>query len=426
MTDTLRAWLPDVAAWASVALMGLCALRLLVRLTRVLRGQEDAFMPAKAADGEAGRAPVRALLAAAGAALLSRALIYLLAYAMRRAMGDPGGFFETLPALWVHWDTRHYTGIALEGYTAVGDERLRLVFFPLYPLLMRVLSPLTGGNVFFAGLLISLACTAAASALLCSLAYETYGARAARLSVAYLLLSPMSVFLNCCYTEALFLCLTLSVLLLLRRERPWLAALCGMGAALTRMPGVIIAGLFLIELLAGIPKGRFNLRAVLRCAGQMMIVFSGLLVYWAINWIVTGDPMMYMTYQRENWFQEPGTFWGSVSNTVYYLLGSLEEGDWFFSWGAQLAAMAFIFLLLVFRSDALPFDWAAYSFVYVAVVLAPTWLLSGPRYLFALAPLPMLKARMFSGRGAHAAALALSAALLVLFTFGYTIAVEVL
>ena len=33
---------------------------------------------------------------------------------------------------------------------------------------------------------------------------------------------------------------------------------------------------------------------------------------------------------------------------------------------------------------------------------------------------------MFSGRGAHAAALALSAALLVLFTFGYTIAVEVL
>lgn len=426
MSEALRAWLPAAAGWVSIALMGVCGLRLLGRLTRVLRGQEDAFTPANASGGQADRAPVRALLAAAGAALLSRALVYLLAYAMRRAMGNPGGFFETLPTLWVHWDTRHYTGIALEGYTAVGDERLRLVFFPLYPLLMRALSPLTGGNVFTSGVLISLACSAAASAQLCSLAYETYGARTAKLSVAYLLLSPLSVFLNCCYTEALFLCLTLSTMLLLRRGRPWLAALCGMAGALTRMPGVIIAGLFLIELLAGIPKGRFCARAVLRCAGQMLVVFSGLFIYWAINWIVTGDALMYMTYQRENWFQEPGTFWGSVSNTVYYLLGSLEEGDWFFSWGAQLAAMTFVFLLLAFRADALPFDWAAYSFVYVAVVLAPTWLLSGPRYLFALAPLPMLKAQLAEGGGTHAAALTLSAALLVLFTFGYTIAIEVL
>lgn len=426
MTDALRTWLPTAAAGVSIALMGLCALRLLARLIRVLRGQEDPFTPVRPADELPGRAPARTLLAAAGAALLSRALVYLLAYAMRRAMGEPGGFLETLPLLWVHWDTRHYTGIALEGYTAVGDERLRLVFFPLYPLLMRLLSPLTGGNVFASGLLISLACSAAASAMLCSLAYETYGARTAKLSVAYLLLSPLSVFLNCCYTEALFLCMTLGTMLLLRRGRPWLAALCGMGAALTRMPGVIVAGLFLIELLAGIPKARLTMRAVLRCAGQMLIVFSGLFVYWAINWIVTGDALMYMTYQRENWFQEPGTFWGSVSNTVYYLLGSLEEGDWFFSWGAQLAAMAFVFLLLAFCVDALPFDWAAYSFVYVAVVLAPTWLLSGPRYLFALAPLPMLKAQMVRGRGAHAAVLTLSAALLVLFTFGYTIAIEVL
>lgn len=426
MTDALRTWLPTAAAGVSIALMGLCALRLLARLIRVLRGQEDPFTPVRPADELPGRAPARALLAAAGAALLSRALVYLLAYAMRRAMGESGGLLETLPLLWVHWDTRHYTGIALEGYTAVGDERLRLVFFPLYPLLMRLLSPLTGGNVFASGLLISLACSAAASAMLCSLAYETYGARTAKLSVAYLLLSPLSVFLNCCYTEALFLCMTLAAMMLLRRGRPWLAALCGMGAALTRMPGVIVAGLFLIELLAGIPKARLTMRAVLRCAGQMLIVFSGLLIYWAINWIVTGDALMYMTYQRENWFQEPGTFWGSVSNTVYYLLGSLEEGDWFFSWGAQLAAMAFVFLLLAFCVDALPFDWAAYSFVYVAVVLAPTWLLSGPRYLFALAPLPMLKAQMVRGRGNHAAALTLSAALLVLFTFGYTIAIEVL
>lgn len=424
MSDFWLDLLPALAAALSVLLMGVCGVRLLVRLTRVLRGQER--VDALANDAPAGMPPVRALLLAALAALLSRAAVDLLAWGMMRAMGIPGGFSASLDALWNHWDTRHYIGIAQEGYTSVGDERLRLVFFPLYPLLMRLLSPLTGGSVFLAGMLISRLCAMGCAALLYELAYRTYGAREARLAVAYFLLSPMSVFLNCCYTEALFLLLTLGAMVLLRRGHPWLAALCGMGSALTRMPGVIVAGLMLIALLAELPRRGPDVRRIAGCAGQMLLVFAGLLIYWAINWAVTGDPLMYMTYQRENWFQEPGTFWGSTANTAYYAITDFGQDDWFFSWGAQLAAMLAVYVLLALRADALPFDLAAYSFVYVAVVLSPTWLLSGPRYLYALAPLPLLLARMAESRRAHAVLLALSAVLLVVFTFGYTIAVDVL
>lgn len=424
MSDFWLDLLPALAAALSVLLMGVCGVRLLVRLTRVLRGQER--VDALANDAPAGMPPVRALLLAALAALLSRAAVDLLAWGMMRAMGISGGFSASLDALWNHWDTRHYIGIAQEGYTSVGDERLRLVFFPLYPLLMRLLSPLTGGSVFLAGMLISRLCAMGCAALLYELAYRTYGAREARLAVAYFLLSPMSVFLNCCYTEALFLLLTLGAMVLLRRGHPWLAALCGMGSALTRMPGVIVAGLMLIALLAELPRRGPDVRRIAGCAGQMLLVFAGLLIYWAINWAVTGDPLMYMTYQKENWFQEPGTFWGSTANTAYYALTDFGQDDWFFSWGAQLAAMLAVYVLLALRADALPFDLAAYSFVYVAVVLSPTWLLSGPRYLYALAPLPLLLARMTESRRAHAVLLALSAVLLVVFTFGYTIAVDVL
>lgn len=424
MSDFWLDLLPKLAAGLSIALMGVCSVRLLARLTRVLRGQERA--DALANDAPVGAPPVRALLLAALAALLSRAAVDLLAWGMMRAMGIPGGFFESLGTLWNHWDTRHYIGIAQEGYTSVGDERLRLVFFPLYPLLMRLLSPLTGGSVFLAGMLISRLCAMGCAALLYALAHRTYGAREARLAVAYFLLSPMSVFLNCCYTEALFLLLTLGALFLLRRGHPWLAALCGMGSALTRMPGVIIAGLMLIALLAEIPRQRMDVRRAAQCAGQMLLVFAGLLIYWAINWAVTGDALMYLTYQKENWFQEPGTFWGSTANTAYYALTDFGQDDWFFSWGAQLAAMFFVYALLALRENELPFDLAAYSFVYVAVVLSPTWLLSGPRYLYALSPLPLLLARLTESRRIHAALLALSAVLLAVFTFGYTIAVDVL
>ena len=136
--------------------------------------------------------------------------------------------------------------------------------------------------------------------------------------------------------------------------------------------------------------------------------------------------MTYMVYQRENWFQEPGTFWGSTSTTMHYFLTTMGDGDWLYTWGFQLACMLGVYLLLALRAGDLPFDLAAYSFVYVAVVLSPTWLLSAPRYLYALCALPLMLARLPVGRRGHAVLLGVSALLLVVWTYGYAIAVEVL
>lgn len=423
--DALIQALPSLAAALSLILMGLCGVQLLARLTRVLRGQEEVDGLPK--NQPRRFAPLSSLLAVAGVALLSRVAVYLLGYAWYRGLGiGADSFADSFMPLWCHWDVNHYLNIARDGYVATGDERLRLVFFPLYPLLMRLLAPVTGGDVFLAGTLISLLCAALSAALVYDLAYMHFGGHTASLSVAYFLLNPMSVFLCCVYTEALFLCLTLGAVCLSRRGRPWLAALCGMLSALTRMPGVILAGIAILSLLGRIGKKTLTVRAAASCAGQVLLVFAGLFLYWGINFAVTGDPLIYMTYQRENWYQEPGTFWQSTANTMYYFLHTRGDGDWFYTWGFQLFCMACIYVLLAFGQKRLPFDLAAYSFVYVAVVLAPTWLLSGARYLYALCALPLLQARMFRRTGTHVLALSLSAVLLAVFVFGYTIAVEVL
>ena len=423
MSDAALIVFEHLAAGVSIALMGLCGVKLLMRFVRVLRGEE-------AADGLAHRkksAPVQELAIAAGAALVSRLLLYGLAYAMYRVLGiGSDSFFASLEPLWTHWDTRHYVGVAEDWYTNVGDERLRLVFFPLYPILMRFLSPLTGGNVFYAGLLISLACASAACALLYDLSFMYGGRRIAVRSAAYFLLSPLSVFLCCAYTEALFICLTLLAVCLLRRGHPWAAALCGFLSAFTRMPGVIVSGLLIIDWLGRIQEEGIRARGMLACAGQVLLVFGGLFLYWGVNWAVTGDPMMYLTYQRENWFQQPGSFWGSTANTMHYFLTTVGEGDWLYTWGFQLLCMLIMYALLAFGQHRLPFDLAAYSFVYVAVVLSPTWLLSAPRYLYALCALPLLLARQRLGRIGHAILLAGSAVMLYIWVFGYTIAIQVL
>ena len=233
------------------------------------------------------------------------------------------------------------------------------------------------------------------------------------------------MFLGCVYTESLFLFLTLLAVWLLRRGHTWAAALCGMASAFTRMPGVIIAGLFLIRMLGEAAQGRLTLRAALRCAGQMLLVFCGLFAYWGLNVLVTGAPFTYMTYQAENWFQQPGTFWASAANTMHYFLSTFGSDNWLFAWGFRLLTMFYAYALLAARSDRLPFDLAAYSFVYVAAVFAPTWLLSGARYLYALIALPMLQARAHKQTSLHAIALTICGLLLTVWTFGFTIAVQV-
>ena len=414
--------LETAAGAASILLMGICAFRLSCGLGRLLSGRETAWGGSKP-----GRLPLSGMAKSAAAMLASRLLLFAAAYALYRLTGaGDESFAESFGALWRHWDVRHYEGIAKEGYPAAGDARLRLVFFPLYPWLMRAFAPLAGGDLLLSGTLVSLLCACVAAALLYALAEGIAGERRAALAVSYFAANPMSVFLGCAYTEALFLCLTLAAALFHFRGRPWAAALCGFMSALTRMPGVIIAGLPLIALLERAGKRSLRPRDALCGLAQMLLVFGGLFAYWALNAHVTGNPFQYLIYQRENWYQQPGTFWDSTANTVHYFFVTRGEGDWLWTWGFQLFALFYAYALLAFVAGRLPYALQAYSFVYVAVVFAPTWLLSGARYLYGLISLPLLQALAFEGRGKHAACLAVSGLLLAVFLCGYTLTARVL
>ena len=411
---------PGLSASVSLVLMGIAGIRLLVRMPALLAGQEDPLPRSQEP------LPVKGMLWAATAMLLMRLAIILLAWGMHWAQGEGAGLLESFRGYWEHWDVRHYVGIAENGYVTEGNDRLRLVFFPLYPVLMRLLSPAFGGDVFYAGTALSIVVACISSAMLYALAFFWRGARAAGFSVACFLVNPMSVFLGCVYTESLFLCLCLLCALLLTRSHPWGASLAGMAAAFTRMPGALLAGLFLIEGLYGILRERRRLRRLVVCVARMLVVFSGLFLYFAVNRALTGSAFTYLTYQRENWFQQAGTFWDSAANTAHYLVTTYGDSDWLWTWGFQLIAMFYGFFLLAFRQGRLPFSLAAFSFVYVMVVFSPTWLLSGARYLYGLFALPLLQSCCGERRGARVCRLLLSGILLICFVYGYTIEIAVL
>lgn len=415
--------LPLVGEVLAIILMGAAFLFILVRGVRMLMGKKESVGIAKAS-----KIPWSTLAIVALIALVSRMLLYFIAWVFISVkQGNPAPFFDAISSLWVKWDARHYLKIATQGYVNTGDDRLALVFFPMYPLLIHLLTYITG-NMLLSSLIISNIAAVGATVLLYMLATGCYGKRIGMLSVAYFLLNPYSFFLCAPYPEGLFLLFTFAALYCVSKGKLGWAGMFGALSAFTRMLGLVVCGVIIIHMFRQIVHKRCRDRAQkvvwgLFCAA---VVFVGFALYLLINLKVSGAPFTFMVYQKQNWYQSFGSFWGSVKNTVYYLFAFWGSNDTFYTWTVQLVAMFYAFILLLAMQRKVSLEHAAYSFAYLFIALAPTWLLSGPRYIFGMATLPILQAQRFSKSDRpHTVLLILNAALLLFFTYAYTILNEV-
>ena len=139
-------------------------------------------------------------------------------------------------AVWQRFDTTWFQKIAEDGYAATDGST---AFFPLYPLLIRLVALLVG-NSLVAALLISTFALLAALFLFHKTAIEYADVESANLAFIYLLIFPAAFFLLAGYTESTFLALALASFLFARRRRWLVAAIFGWLAALTRGTGILL------------------------------------------------------------------------------------------------------------------------------------------------------------------------------------------
>ncbi len=145
--------------------------------------------------------------------------------------------------MFARWDTFFYYTIATRGYSwnpAVFTYQ-DVVFFPLYPLLMRWGGLLLGGHPMIAGLVVSFAAFAGGLLLLYRLALLELGEDYAWRVVLLFAVFPYAMFFSTVYTESLFLFLTVAAFYAMRRQRVGWAAICGLLAGLTRPNGFWLA-----------------------------------------------------------------------------------------------------------------------------------------------------------------------------------------
>lgn len=196
-------------------------------------------------------------------------------------------FGDRLEAHLCHQDGSNYVELAREGYK---KDTLFCAFYPLWPALMRLGSYLAGGNLLWAGFVLSNLLSLGAAWLFYDWVRRQHGERMARWSLLFFLVMPGAAFFFLTYTESLFLFLVMLCFRWLLAGRVWSAAVVAFFLPLARPVGIFILAPLFWELVR--QKRR---RVDYFC---LALPLAGFGAYLGIMYAFTGNPWEGFAAQR--------------------------------------------------------------------------------------------------------------------------------
>jgi hypothetical protein len=306
------------------------------------------------------------------------------------------------------WDASWYRDIALHGYDGVAKEGLR--FFPLVPMLARVVSWLPGVSVRLALLLVANLSALAVGYLLYDLVRgEGRSVAVARRAVWIGYLAPPAFVLVMGYAEATLMTASLVALLALRRRRWWLAAIAGVIAGLTRPVGVLLVVPALVEAWTQRPRPRRELPE--RAAAVLgSLIGAGAYLVWAEH--RSGDLLYPLRVQQAS-ARRGG--WIDPFRAVWRAARDASTGD-HLSAGIHVVTVVVLVALIVVLWRRWPVSFAAYATVATIVALSARNLDSLERYSLSTVPLVVAAAELVGGGTRERVALVALGATLVAFS----------
>jgi len=281
------------------------------------------------------------------------------------------------------WDSLWYLDIAHNGYSYKGVGQLsNLVFLPLYPLLIKVVSFVTLQNYVLAGWLVSAISLFFALFMLSKIVKEFHKSIDPFLPVAFLLIFPTAFFLNTVYSESLFLFLSLAVFYFaLKRNFLW-AGIFGFLAALTRVTGVLLFIPVIWEYFSSMSeKGRpFRFRDLT----PAFLIPLGTAVFMFYEYLKFGD--FYLMAKVESW-------WGrglGISYNHFVFLTSAARANFI----VDFMILIFTIVVAIFVFKRLRISYGLYLVSFLLVIFLSGTLMSVGRYVLVLFPIYILAASL--------------------------------
>jgi len=272
------------------------------------------------------------------------------------------------------WDSFFYVDIAEQGYHLTpGNTLSNIVFFPLYPFLIRAISPLFLGNFVFAGWFISILSLIGAVIVFYKLLKEFHPTIDPETPIFYLLIFPTAFFLNAVYTESLFLLLSLLTFYYSFKGRFKVAGVFGLLAALTRVTGILL----FIPVLWEFWKKHGTRKIFSLSFLPLLLIPLGTFLFFLYHYLAFGDFLLFLKVESA---------WGRAFqfNKDHFLLFSHPAVINFFL-DVAFAIFALFTAYHVFKQK-----WVSYGLYILAtlgVALSTGTFMSVGRYILVLFPM---------------------------------------
>ena len=301
--------------------------------------------------------------------------------------------FHRLPFLdiWCQWDSGWYLNIARRWYPAhVNFARYsNYGFFPLYPLLIRILKFVTRDYVI-SGLIISNLALLCAAYFLYKLVKLDNDEQTALGSVKYLFLFPFAFILSGLFTESLFLFLVILSFYFARREKWHYAGIAGLLASLTRLNGVLLIIPLLYEYVI---SRKENKQRPFGSFLWLLFIPAAAALFSFYTYCRIGDWLAYL--------HNKVLAWGFGSQDPFQtLLGGLT-GFTDFPVFLMSSVILIMFLLLILFAKKIRIPYFIFGLLLFIIPLCsrdPAVLTGMPRYILAAFPLFMILACLAKNR----------------------------
>ena len=301
-----------------------------------------------------------------------------------------------LRSMWQQWDANNFLRIAQVGYGGyeVDGMHTTLVFFPLYPWLMRPLH-LVLQDWNLCGHVLSSICFVCSCWVVARLVTEDFGWHTATLALTLLAAYPFAFFFAGIYSESLFLLTSAAAFYCIRRHRWVMAGVLSALAALTRMQGVFLTLAGLAEYCAA-EKPVEKLRArdwrglwhdAWRKLLPLAIALAGPAIYLWVNWRVDGDPFQFIKYERAIWSQGFAPLPACLTTIWNNFSSRWGQKLMFTIWGPDLVVFGASLAALGYALRRMPLAWTAYLLACVLLNYSLSWPLSCGRYMACAFPL---------------------------------------
>jgi Mannosyltransferase (PIG-V) len=329
---------------------------------------------------------------------------------------DVGTGLSSLATAWERWDVLWFLRIASEGYSATDGSA---AFFPLYPLLVGMLSFVLGGYLS-AAIVVSNAAFLGALYVVYRLTEDEFGDSTARRTILYLAVFPASYFFIAPYSESLFLLLSASCLWAARRDRWGVAAVTGALASATRNVGLLLIPALVAQALIAYRASRESSekKGLLLPLGASALVAAGAFGYLAF-WSTSSAGWLAPFEAQGNWLREfsfaPSTVLEGT-RLAFSFLGIYPGGFHMLDWLIVIPMIVAAGWVVV----RTPLPYRIYTALSLLVPLSFVFgsrpFMSVPRFMVVVFPLFWALARFTERFRVHEAVVALSAGLLGLMT----------